>query len=103
MSRSGLRERNAQKQPMRNTIAKKRARQEDVDSGYLFANSLPFVQGFPSEHAGVDLVHTPLPKLALQGAQRQIEIPTKLVFPWTSSFPVIETVQQKATTSSFTG
>jgi hypothetical protein len=35
-------ERNAQKQPTRNTAAKKPARQEDMDSGYLFAN---FSQG----------------------------------------------------------
>jgi hypothetical protein len=38
--------RNARKQPARNTVAKKRATQEEVDSAYLFGNachSLPFV------------------------------------------------------------
>jgi hypothetical protein len=33
-------------------------------------SSPPFVQGFPSEHPRIDLVHAPLLKLALQGAQR---------------------------------
>jgi hypothetical protein len=32
--------RNAQKQPTRNTVAKKRAGREDVDSDYLFGNFL---------------------------------------------------------------
>jgi hypothetical protein len=32
--------RDARKQPTRNTVAKKRARQEEVDSGYLFVNRL---------------------------------------------------------------
>jgi hypothetical protein len=37
-SRSRFLWRNAQKQPMQNIVAKKRARREDVDSDYLFAN-----------------------------------------------------------------
>ena len=39
-SRNRFRYRNAQKQPTQNTVAKKRAGQEDVDSDHLFANSL---------------------------------------------------------------
>ena len=38
-SRIRFRTRNAPKQPTRNTVAKKRAAQEDVDSDYLFGNS----------------------------------------------------------------
>jgi hypothetical protein len=40
MSRSRFRWRNAQKQPTQNIAGKKRARQEEVDSDYLFANFL---------------------------------------------------------------
>src|SRR5215469_2219260 len=38
-SRSRFRWRNARKQPMRSTFARKRADQEDLDSDYLFADS----------------------------------------------------------------
>jgi hypothetical protein len=36
-----LKKRNAQKKPTRNAATKKQAGQEDVDSDYIFANSLP--------------------------------------------------------------
>src|SRR6516225_6812003 len=39
-SRSRFRTRSAPKQPTRNIVAKKRVRQEDVDSDYLFGNRL---------------------------------------------------------------
>ena len=37
--------RHAQKQPTRNTVAKKQAGQEDVDSNYLYVMLQPFVPG----------------------------------------------------------
>jgi hypothetical protein len=38
-SRSRFRSRNAQKQPTQNTAAKKQARQENVESDYLFVDA----------------------------------------------------------------
>jgi hypothetical protein len=51
----------------------------------LAAPCLSF-KGFRSEHPRVDLVHTPLPQLPLQGAQRQTVIPTKLVLSQSTRF-----------------
>src|ERR1700752_237107 len=54
--RSRVRYRNAPKEPTRNTVAKKRACQEDVDSDYLFGD---FLQGpeppFSIREPGTDI------------------------------------------------
>jgi hypothetical protein len=41
--KKSFRQRKAQKQPTRNTVAKKRVGQEGVDSGYLFGSLAPFL------------------------------------------------------------